>query len=155
MDIDIRYRPTWDDDIAGYDFVGYHGTRRVGRIIVWPAGGWDVRWQWAASFETVPMQGNHECPRAAMLELERRYSIFFETAQIDIKGEPMSIVEGMKEALDPKRAELAQHILEAMRLAREQNAETAEYLLEMALKEVLPRDPSGGEVLDRLRDPSD
>lgn len=59
----------------------------------------------------------------------------------------------MKESLPPERAQLARHILEGLRLAREQNDEMTEYLLEMALKEVLPRDPSGGEVLNRLHDP--
>lgn len=45
----------------------------------------------------------------------------------------------MTKSLDPQRAELAHHILEGLRLAREQNDAMTEYLLEMALKEVLPR----------------
>lgn len=55
--------------------------------------------------------------------------------------------------LPPHRAQLARYILEALHLAREQNDEMTVYLLEMALKEVLPRDPTRGEVLGRLNDP--
>lgn len=59
----------------------------------------------------------------------------------------------MKENLPPERAQLARHILEGLRLAREQNDVMTEYLLEMALKEVLPRDPRAGEILEALHDP--
>lgn len=61
----------------------------------------------------------------------------------------------MIESLPPHRAQLARYILEALHLARAQSDNMTEYLLEMALKEVLPSDPSGGEVLDRLHDPQD
>lgn len=83
MDLDIRYQPTWEDDIAEYDFIAFHGNHRIGRITVWPAGGWDVRWQWSARFPTIPIEGHHESQRAAMLELERRYVVYLETEQID------------------------------------------------------------------------
>lgn len=61
----------------------------------------------------------------------------------------------MIETLPPHRAELARHILEAVRLAREQDDAMTEYLLDMALREVLPRDDRAHEVLSRLHGPSD
>lgn len=57
--------------------------------------------------------------------------------------------------LPPHRAQLARYILEALHLARAQGDNITEYLLEMALKEVMPRDPTHGEVLGRLNDPQD
>lgn len=59
----------------------------------------------------------------------------------------------MKETLPPERAQLARHILEGLRLAREQKDEMTEYLLEMALKEVLGHAAGArAAILDRLPD---
>ena len=78
MDSDIRYRPTWEDDIAGYDFVALDGHKRIGRIVIWPAGSWEVRWSWASWFPGLPNVGHQPSMRETMLELEARYAAYLE-----------------------------------------------------------------------------
>lgn len=75
---DIRYRPTWEDDIAGYDFVALDGNKRIGRIEMSPSGGKDVRWSWGSQFPGLPNVGYHPSMREAMLELEARYAAYLE-----------------------------------------------------------------------------
>lgn len=55
----------------------------------------------------------------------------------------------MKKPLTPKRAEMVRHILAAKQIAAEGDEQVLEYILEMALGEVMG-DQKAGETIRRL-----